>query len=88
MDKEKVFNKLDAAKESELEIWIGYLLPSSTTIDIENKFQIKYDYEYQYGSLVVSEISKNTRELIDFSTILDFEENKDSLLVIIREEKA
>lgn len=88
MDKEKVFNKLDAAKESELEIWIGYLLPSSTTRDIENKFQIKYDYEYQYGSLVVSEISKNTRELIDFSTILDFEENKDSLLVIIREEKA
>ncbi|MCG1061106.1 hypothetical protein K4R20_01290 [Staphylococcus epidermidis] len=89
MDKEKVFEKLDAAKESQKEIWIGILGPSKITKEYKEIFRIKYDYKYEHGSLSVIPIGSKTKILIEISTILDFEESSsEQLTVIINEERA
>lgn len=92
MDKEKVLTELDNAKKSDLKIRIGCLKPMGTSNDLKYGFEITYNYVIKNDSMIVEPITEDnevlSNETISFKSIIDFEVDDKTLLILIYMDRA
>ncbi|MDL1993689.1 hypothetical protein EUA50_03105 [Staphylococcus saprophyticus] len=85
MDKDKVFKKLDEAKEYGLTFRVEEY---STLHEPDEDYKIKSDYSYEVGYLMIKKLNSNAKIPISFDSIFAINLSKDSLIIKIREDRA